>query len=291
MIGTLLAQEAPQQQPRQRRAAAAEAEGPVGALVTLDIVLIEHQGAAVENREASVPTAAALLQLDKEGKLDRVMRVRLSSVGGRRAVVQLGERVPVETARSRAFGGRGGGDAPFTSSYSLENIGTLISAAPRVEDGGAILVDLQVERSALADMPRPSESDRPDDPIARRKTVTLSCQTTIRLKPGEPKLAKSFQRTADKQSSGDFIVVTAHAESARPEPAAEVDRGGAGEFRVFSLATVKARDAAPLLEKILAGKEIRIAVDEATNTIVASGTREQLEVVEAILKRLDERKK
>jgi len=275
---------------RQRRVQPAEAEAPVGPLVTLDVLLIEHQTAGEDNQGAAVQSAAALMELDKQGKLDRVTRVRLSSVGGRKALVQLGERVPVETARNRGFGGRGG-EGGFTSSYTFENIGTLISAAPRVEDGGGLVIDLQVERSRLAEVPKTTEEAQPDDPVARRKIVSLTCQSTVRLKPGEPMLVDSYQTSADKRAAGEFVVVTAHVEEDGAKQAAADRQDSNAQVRVFSIVSAQARDLAPLLEKILGDGRVRFAVDEATNVIIAAGTQEQLSTAEALLQRLDESKK
>src|SRR5688572_21943821 len=100
MIGAIAAQEVPQPQPqpRARRAAAAEAPGPAGPLVTLEVLLIDHNVAVDGKEGASAPSAADFVKLYKQGKLERVVRAQLASVAGNPTRVQIGERVPVVTA-------------------------------------------------------------------------------------------------------------------------------------------------------------------------------------------------
>jgi type II secretory pathway component GspD/PulD (secretin) len=258
-------------------------------LVTLDVLLIEHQTEGEEYQGAASQTAAALLELEKQGKLDSVTRVRLSSVGGRKALVQLGERVPVETARNRGgFGGRGG-EGGFTSSYTFEQIGTLISATPRVEEGGGLVVDVQVERSRLADVPKTSSEAQQEDPIARRKIVSLVCQSTVRLKPGEPTLVDSYQTAADKQATGEFVIVTAKVDAEGAKQAAAERQ--VPIVRAFPLVAMQAQEVTALLEKVVNNKDVRIAADAVANRVIASGAAEPLQGIAELLQRLDESKK
>ncbi len=251
-------------------------------------MLIDHQLAGDEKDRSNLPSAKELLELEKQGQLDRVLRVRLSSVEQNRAMVQFGERVPVATGRSVGGFGRGGAAAdgrPVSISYSLENIGTLISATTRVEDSGTVVADLQVERSQMAAIARPAE-DVPDA-VGRQKTVSLTSQTTLRLKPGEPTLAKASRFTADGETTGQFIVVTATVDTAGAEQAAA--RGGnANLVRAFALQNAQAKTAHRVLADVFGDKPMRIGVDEAQNTVIVAGAREELEEVERLLQVLDQ---
>ena len=69
----------------------------------------------------------------------------------------------------------------------MMNVGTLISATPRVDERGSILLDFKAEQSRLADTPR-REGDIPGEAWAQRqRTVTINSQSTLRLTPGEPR--------------------------------------------------------------------------------------------------------
>jgi hypothetical protein len=282
-------------QPQPRRAAPNTASGPVGALVTLEIALIDRP---TSKDAGALPSATDLLQLEKQGEVDRVTRAKLSSVGGRKALVQLGESVP--TVAGRTFAGRGfsqsaqreSSDGPprFSYSINMENIGTLVTATPQVEDGGMVLVELQVERSRLAEVPMPADDDRVAD-MPRHKTVRFVSQSTVRLKPGEPALAQGFSSSSGQESRGEYIVVVAHVESPA-RSSADIERPTPErQFRVYRLANVKASDLAPVLEKVIANREVRLAADDATNTILIAGPAEHLQIAQELIRQLDESKK
>ena len=80
-----------------------------GPLVTLEVLIVEHIAANDGEKRAETPTAARFVELYKQGKLDRVLRVQMSAVDQNPSLVQLGERVPVATGRASrgGFGGRG----------------------------------------------------------------------------------------------------------------------------------------------------------------------------------------
>jgi type II secretory pathway component GspD/PulD (secretin) len=297
-ISTLPAQVAPPTaQPRASRAASGAQPGlrtmtgPAGPLVTLEVLLIEHNSAIGGKEGVAVPSAAEFVKLYKEGKLDSAARVQLSTVGGSTGTVQLGERVPVATARNaRGFGGRGSaeGDGAFSYSYAMQDIGTMIMATARVEESETVLVDLHVERSRLALSDRPA--DEPQDEIARRKTVSLTSQSTLRLKPGEPAIARAWQTTAGQESNGVFIVSTAQVEASGLGRAAAAQRDGDARLQVFSLRNAKAGNAQRILTMVLAeklGDRARIGVDENTNRIIVYATAEQHEIIEQLLQHLD----
>jgi hypothetical protein len=300
MVKATLAQQAPPpqqqqqqqapQQPRPRRVAAESA--PAGPLVTLEVLLIDHNSAVGGKEGAALPSAAEFVKLHKEGKLERAVRVQLASVAGNSARVQIGERVPVVSARNVGGGfGRGGAaeGRPVSYSYNIQDIGTLINAATRVEEGGSVLVDLQVERSQLAPSERPA--DEPTDDIGRVKTVSLTSQSTLRLKPGEPALAEAWQSTAGQETNGVFIVVTATVEKGGSGRPAAAERDAAAQLQVFVLGNAKADDMHRILQQVFGDRAIRISVDEGNNRIIVYAPQAQLESIRELIQVLDAAKK
>jgi hypothetical protein len=294
IVGTVFAQQASQQQqspqqPRPRRVAAEPAVA--GPLVTLEVLLIDYNSAAGGKDGAAVPSAAEFVKLHKEGKLDRAVRVQVASVAGNQARVQIGERVPVAMARNAGGFGRGaqGEGRPVSYSYNIQDIGTLVNAAARVEEGGAVLVDLQVERSQLAPSERPA--DEAPDEIARQKTVSLTSQSTLRLKPGEPAIAEGWQSTSGNETSGVFIVVTATVEKGGAGRPAAAERDAGAQLQVFALGNVKAGDMHRVLQQVFGDSGIRISVDEANNRVVVYAPHAQLETIRELIQVLDTAKK
>jgi type II secretory pathway component GspD/PulD (secretin) len=256
------------------------------------VLLIDYNSSTGEKEGAALPSATEFVKLHKDGKLDRAVRVQLASVAGNPARVQIGERVPVVSARNVGGGfGRGGAadGRPVSYSYNIQDIGTLITAATRVEDGGTVLVDLQVERSHLAPSERPA--DEPADDIGRLKTVSLTSQSSLRLKPGEPAIAEGWQSTSGQQTNGVFIVVTATVEAGGVQRAAAADRDGNAQLQIFTLGNVKAGSMQRVVQEVFGDRSIRISVDEANNRIIVYAPPAQLETIRELIQVLDTAKK
>jgi Bacterial type II/III secretion system short domain len=278
----------PVQSARARRTTPA-VQPPVesGPLVTLEVLLIDHKLSDKDGSTAS--SAAELVKLNKEGKLDRVMRVQLSSAAGSPATAQLGEQVPVATSRTpRGFGGRGADpDGGFAYSYTMENVGTLVRANSRVEENGNVLVDLHVERSQLTKHDEAGDEPR-DGAIGRQKTVRVTSESTLRLKPREPAIAEAWQSTAGQDTAGIFVVVTASVEPGGAERTAANDRDRNTQVRVFALQTAKAANMLRVLAQVYGDKPMRMSADEAQNAIIVAAPPEHLQAVEELIRALDQ---
>ena len=100
--------------------------------------------------------------------------------------------------------------------YSDINVGTLAQAISRVNEDGSVITQLTIERSGVA-----AAAVREAPAIAAREgaaeqasfeppppIVTLTTQTTVRLKPGQP-LVISGGQPSSKESGQTWIVVTA----------------------------------------------------------------------------------
>ena len=259
---------------------------PAGPLVTLEVLLIDYKGRG-DGKETAAPSAAEFVKLHQAGELDRVVRVQLASTAGSSAHAQLGESVPVATARTnRGFGGRGGleGDAATAYSYSFQDIGMLVMATSRVEETGTVLVDLHFERSNLAMHDRPSD-DAADELIGRQKTVRLSSQSSLRLKAGEPAIAKSWQSTAGGQTSGQFLIVSAQVQAGGD---ARADDRGRRQVRIFELQHVNPGDMQKVLGDVYGDKPIRIGVNATRKAVVIAAPTAELEDIAQLIQVLDQ---
>lgn len=61
-----------------------------------------------------------------------------------------------------------------------------------------------------------------------------------------------------------------------------------GEIKVFSLVNLQAADVTKTIENLFGAEQMRLAVDDRTNTLIAFGTSDSLAAVEALLLRLDQ---
>jgi type II secretory pathway component GspD/PulD (secretin) len=251
--------------------------------VTLDVVLIERPGN--EGERGTLPSAKELLEIERQGQLERVRRVRLSMLSGGKGMAQFGERVPVVTGRGGfAFGGRGGGEprqGPY--SYTYESIGTLISASSRVEDKGGVVVELQVEESRLVPSGKPLDDG--SDAVALQKTTTLTSHSTLRLKAKEPVVAQASRFIAGGEAIGQFVVVTAEVDDSGDAQAAAEER--AAQIQVFNLKRSKAGEIQRVLASVFDGQTLRIGVNESTNAIIVSALPKQIQSIQAIVEALD----
>jgi len=209
--------------------------------------------------------------------------------------VQLGERVPVVSGRALA-GGRGGSllrgegqEQPagprFAISYTIEDIGTIISVNPRVEVGGSVVLNLRIEKSRLSE---PDAAAANADDARRPKTVSFRGQSTVRIPAGEPVFVEGFQSGSAGESNGQYVVVTASVEG-RPsakENAAE-SKNEPGRVYVVSLKNADANEAVQLLGTIYGTDGLRLAADSRTNSIIVVGPEEKFSTVQALLERLD----
>lgn len=185
--------------------------------VSIDVLIADVGPSAGD--DASDPAADKILQLEKQGKLAALTRVRLTTLENVSGMVQFGERVGVATGRTFTAGPRGGGGAdgpggpggaraePFgATSYTYQNMGTLVTATPRVEDDGSIVLELMVEQSRLADQPPMPEGERPS--FSPGRTVVITSKTTLRVPPGKS-VVTGGKRSAGKDAGQTWIVVSA----------------------------------------------------------------------------------
>lgn len=286
----LAAQEAEQAKPAagSRAALAVIAAESAGRVITLDI-LVADLGEKLAN-----PTAAAILERDKAGKLVGKTAVRLSVLENQSARLQFGETVPRATGRTvrPEVGFRGG----TLASYSDVQVGTLVQAIARSEDDGSIVADLKIERSGLAASGRNAAVGGADNPEQPPQNVgQLSLATTVRLKAGEPAIVGGRDLASGGETAQTWIVATAQlagdkAAAGANDRAAAPSAGPVNEVRVFALKHASAADLTGVLVNVFAGQPLRIAAEPRTNSILVVGPAAHLQTAQALLTRLDEGK-
>src|SRR4029434_6469966 len=115
-------------------------------------------------------TAAAVLKMERAGKLERLARFRLTGLENQQASIQFGEMTPIVSGRTIRGGGPGGGfPGGNTANYTQVSVGTHVTTVSRVESADAVVTDLKIQRSSVSP-PQPA-----DDPNAPPQgTVTLT---------------------------------------------------------------------------------------------------------------------
>jgi type II secretory pathway component GspD/PulD (secretin) len=246
-----------------------------GQLVSIEVLLADSAGPTAGGSDI---TAAKIVELDKQGKLDSASRIKLSLIENVPGSVQFGETSPLVSARQEFPGGGRGGMA----SYSMQNTGTTVQATARVEQDGQILVELTVERSRLVPA-KPAADDAAPEP---RRVSQNTTRTTVRVASGQSVLVGSQQLSAGKDGAQTYVVLTASV--AGPAKAAAAPARPAAVIKIFTLANARATDVLKVIRDVLDDQPIVFAADERSNSIVAKGTEEQLETTRALIQRLDE---
>ena len=260
-------------------AAGAQAEEPkAGQLLDLEL-LFADVGPAGGSGEM---TAAKILELEKQGKLDSLTRVKLSVVENVPGMVQYGDTVSLVTGRTDGFPGRGG-----QAAFSRQNVGTMVSATARVEADGSIIIELNAERSGLVKPKPAAEGDAQAEP---QKISQLTSRTTVRVASGKPVIVGGQQSATGNESVHSYMVLTASfAEGAKAAAAPQADARPVAILKVFSLSHARATDVLKAIRPILEDEPIVLAADERTNSVIAQATNRHLEKAEALIQRLDEK--
>jgi hypothetical protein len=183
-----------------------------GKAIAIEVVLAEASEAGVlakqdVDKQVDI-TADGIKQLEKAGMLTSWVQIQIASLEGKPAFVQFGETAPVATSQSVAgFRSREGNTV--TTQHSMVNVGTIVKTTACVEDGGGILVNVDLERSRLVDQPPPGRNvESPHPAFVPSKTETITVQTTVRVPPGRTVVAATRQSPLPK-TSWTWILVTA----------------------------------------------------------------------------------
>lgn len=274
--------------PAAARAQTAQTQQPTGRAVLVEVLIAHVSGDVKDEPGAKVDWSQRLAQWERDGRVAALARVRLATLDQLQASVQIGERVPVVVGSMRLPSSPrrepGTDAAPATArSYRVENVGTLVTATPRIDEG-SVLLDLKVEQSRLAAPGPDSGGDAPPS------VQNVSAKTSVRIPAGQTVLAGEAQ-TAGKESPGrTFILVSAAAGegSVRRQAAANLPAPELPQLHVFHLTFAKAKETAKLIQDLFAAAGVKASFQEQSNSLVVVAGPEQSAVVRALIAKLDE---
>jgi hypothetical protein len=141
------------------------------------------------------PSASDLLEMERNGKLKSNARVRLLLLENQPAFAQFGELASKVSGHTIT-------NVKVIPIYSSMNVGTMVQATGRIEDDGAILMQVYVEKSGLVPSDEPPETRRPES-ITR-----VLAQSTVRLKSGEPTVLSGGPDSGSDSQSQCWIVLS-----------------------------------------------------------------------------------
>lgn len=188
-------------------------------MVSIEVVLAEFNGpiddALRQSWASDENPAQRLQQLERQGALGTVARIRLTTLHQLTARLQIGETAPVATGRTMrspaAREERGGFPTPSmmpgATSYTMQQLGTLVSATPTVDEDGLISIEFQSERTRL--LPNPP---RPDAAAATefvpQRTSSVSATTNVKIASGQTILISAARLdAAAKEESGELLIL------------------------------------------------------------------------------------
>jgi hypothetical protein len=193
-------------------AEAADAKPSSRKLIAFEIAVIDRAGVELAGEKNKSPTAAQLLQLEKDGKA-QVQRLKLTALENVEARLQLGEDAPFISGRSSRGGGPGGG-FPITESVTYNSLGTTLLLTAEAEADGKILASLNLARSTVAPPKAAEKVEGQETGVSgnypRRLQNTIV--TTIRVTPGETAVICGQQTHTGNSPSELWVLVTAKIE-------------------------------------------------------------------------------
>jgi type II secretory pathway component GspD/PulD (secretin) len=92
----------------------------------------------------------------------------------------------------------------------MVSVGTMIRATPQIEEGGTVLVKLELERTRLVAKPR-AEGASESEPS---RTVSTMAKSMIRVPPGQTVLMSGAKSFANDETTELLIIVSAQVSDA-----------------------------------------------------------------------------
>lgn len=264
-----------------------EVAPPTGRVVVIDVTIVEvaERSARVGGLDSGAPDKiqSRVKELEKQGLLAGVTRVRLSATESHEFTTQIietstliNEGVP---ARGRGGFNVGPDGVRVPNAISRSTDGTRITVTPRIETDDMILLDLQVEKSG------PSAGG-PDGMPPR--SGTMITKSALRLKSGQLQIANVVERSQKEEYAETVVLVTARVDpSAGRGDAKGSPKVSVNELRIFGLNHASSTQVAKALVDLMADKSLVIKSDEASNSVLVSGTKEQLRLTGEVIKLLD----
>jgi hypothetical protein len=264
-----------------------EVAPPEGRMLVIDVTIVEvaERSARVGGLDSEAPEKihSRVKELEKQGLLAGVTRVRLSAMESHEFTTQISETTTLINEGGPARGRGGFNVGPdgvrVQNTISRSNDGTRITVTPRIETNDMILLDFQVEKSGpSAGLP---EGMPPRSGI-------LVAKSALRLKSGQLQIANVVERSQKEEYAETVVFVTARIDSSAGRGDAKGSlKESVKESRVFRLNHARSTEAAKALVDLMADTSLVIKSDAASNSVLASGTKEQLRLTGEVIKLLD----
>lgn len=179
-------------------------------MVEIEVQIVETTAGSQQDKQlgfagSTDETLARVRELERQGKLDVVNRIRLATLDQQPAFVQVGERRPVVTAWHST--GRPS-DSRAVNSMTYQNVGTILGVTPRIA-GSDVIMELDIEKSRLDDTRSAGARQDDDTAFVPPRIVTANCQTTIRVAGGKTVIVGGMQTQSDDDTSAFLVLATA----------------------------------------------------------------------------------
>lgn len=269
------------------------ARGVKSRMVTIEVSIVELAEKPNPDEKLDPQTSQALVsrirELETQGKLSGLTRIRLSTLEGSEASAQTSERVAVTTGRT-ALSGRPGREGQIATQLQYQNFGTLVRAVSRIEPGDSIVLDLQIEKTSLLRQPRPADAENVAlDGVTMGGFATTEFKSSVSIPNGQTIVVQSTGSSSTTDAPKRVVIlVTADAEQT-PQvsilPAVQPEEEHA--LTVFELRSVKVDEMRDVIQEMLPHELISMASDVRTNKLLVRASPKHTKIIEGILSILD----
>lgn len=264
-------------------------------LIALDVVIVELSGKVQAGKlqqgdATGDEISKRIAELEKQGKLTSISRFHLSTLENQKALIQIGERVPVTTGVQRFSSRASGGNTGRSVSY--QDTGSIVSATARIESDDRIVVELNIEQSRLkkSDL-APEGGDKKVAVFDPPKTSTLTVQSTVILRNGKAMLLGGRRRFVGASGSHTMILVSGRILQASSSAKAEGAAGKPQQLRIFHLKNTAVKEVSLLVKKLIPSGNYIAEADERSNTLLVKATKDHMSAIETLINELDRSKK
>jgi type II secretory pathway component GspD/PulD (secretin) len=167
----------------------------------------QHSSSSDEFKGSVDDVRAMIDQRQEQGHVKVLNRFELMATDNNPTRIQFGVRKPRVTGAQ--FSGRGNAGNPWSTSVTMENVGTLMGVTSRVNSEGHIVADIDFEKSFLGseeDGKVIAEVDGRDKVVVPSMT-TLSIKQTIQLISGSAQPIAAAAGKSDVSEPGRYLLV------------------------------------------------------------------------------------
>jgi hypothetical protein len=138
-------------------------------------------------------------ELERAGRIYVANRMQLTALENQKSMLQVGERVAVET------GSMVSREGSRISNYKDYSVGTIISVQTRVSEDSGITMNFDFEKSEVV----PGEKSDDKAVFVPSSTATLVTQTTVQLRDGHSVLAGNLVSRSANETEEAYLIVGA----------------------------------------------------------------------------------